>query len=192
MVIGIDDGFFKRSWKYTVISAIAYSVSRLRPTGLALDLIQVDGDDSTTIVVKLVEKVISRGYNIDMILCDTIIFAGFNVMDPYRVYEHLNKPVVSIFAYPLSKRRIRKAITHVKSWQAKYNIISRVLDEYKLVLCPKGRLYIHTVGGDFDEVINTVCKLQVYSRIPEPIHIAGVVASAIARKLIQPLLYNPR
>ncbi len=183
LVVGVDDGYFVRGWRRTVLAAVAYHLEALVPFAVSTTSVEVDGSDSTVRLVELVEEVKREGV-VELVVTDTIIFAGFNVADVREVYERTRVPVVAVFLYPLDIERVRRAIVHVAGWRRKLELIEEAVAGYQEVVCPRGSLLVYSVGLSVDEAREHVCRLQLYTRVPEPLHAAGVIASAIARKAI--------
>jgi len=184
-VVGVDDGFFERGWRYTVLCGSLYcrlGGSSWVPAGLGFELVEVDGSDSTNAIVSLLEGL---GVRPRLVLVDTPIYAGFNVADLLEVQRVTGVPVASVHLYwpdmPAIGRALRR---HFRDWRERLARVEVVYSLLRRLDCGRGRVvYVAAIGCGFGYVASTVCSLQLYSRVPEPLYVAGRVASRLSRRL---------
>ncbi len=182
---GIDDGFFNKSWKYTsaVLAIHCYKDNFLCPCKVYLDRFTVDGMDATDVIVSLAKKALRNISNLRMLLLDTPIFAGFNVAEPWSIYDRTSIPVVVVVWYQPNRDAVERALRlHFEDWKVRLAILDRVWRDLKKVICPRGELFIATYGVDYISAWKEICKLQLYTRQPEPLYTAHMFASIVSKR----------
>ncbi len=183
-VVAIDDGYFPLEYKgcrgYTILLAVGYSVSKCLVESIAYGYVVVDGVDATYRAVELVEA-IGEAYTI---ILDGVTYAGFNYIDPYRLYRDTGIPVIVFYRHPLSLDRIRNALyKNFNDAGKRYSVIEKALVN-RVDYTTKWGLYQYTpVGVEPLEARWILEKLAHYSPEPEPLRIADKLASQITRTL---------
>lgn len=184
-VVGVDDGFFKRGWRYTVLCGAVHCRCEgwgWVPVRLGFSLVEVDGVDATDSLVSLVEGL---GVEPALVVVDTPIFAGFNVADLVEAWRRLRVPIASVHMYWPDIDAIGWALRrHFVDWRERFVRVEVVYSLLRRLVCSRGReLYVAVVGGSYGEAARLLCSLQLYSRVPEPLYTAGRVASRLSRRL---------
>jgi len=181
-VLAVDDGYFPPSYKAgagrTVLAGILYSAG---PLDLLIDTVVVDGSDAT-------EKALRMCIDADagLVLLDNVIYAGFNYVDTARLLEECGAPVVVVVKHRLNPAAIHDALRkHFSDWEERWAAISKPVTGNVEVETEKGSLRIYAAGIDTATASRILSRLQVYSRIPEPLRIADMAASAISRELLK-------
>ena len=180
-VVGIDDGFFPPHFKgrglRTVIAAV-YCVDTF-PIDVRISTVTVDFDDVDTIIVNLIN---SFKRDVTLILLDGVTYAGFNVVNPYKVHNSLGIPIIVIFKHELRLEDIKSAlINHFTDWSRRFNIINKVYSSSIEVVTKWKPIRVFSLGIPIQRAIDIVMNLQVTSSIPEPLRLADVVASGLTR-----------
>ena len=196
---GVDDGYFKRSWRYTVLAAAVHCEEGggpLRPYYSSATLVRVDGADATYRIVGLVKDVLgwarAAGARLEAILLDTPVYAGFNVADPDYVHEATSTPVIVIYHYEPDRDAVERALARAfpgETWRLE--ILHRDWARLFRVSCPRGRLLASAYGVSEARAYSVVCRLQLFTRTPEPLYTAGIVASSLSRALFAGQPYSP-
>ncbi len=181
-VLAIDDGYFPPSYKAgagrTVLAGILYSTG---PLDLLIDTVVVDGSDATKKTLRM-----CRDAGAGLVLLDNVIYAGFNYVDAVRLLEECGAPVVVVVKHRLNPAAILDALKkHFPDWEERWAAISEPVTNNVAVETRKGLLRIYVTGIDIDTAARILSSLQVYSRIPEPLRIADMAASAISRELLK-------
>ena len=183
-IIGLDDGYFPPYYKgrkgYTILLGVKYSLTKGIIEGIAYTFILVDGLDATEKAIRLVEYLGG-----DIVLYDGITYAGFNVIDPFRIHSITSVPGIVFYRHPLSLKRISDALVkHFPDYKIRLDVIKRaLLRRYKM--STEWGIYEYTpVEIDPLEAKKLLEKLQYYSPEPEPIRIADILSSKASRKLI--------
>ncbi len=185
-VAGVDDGFFRKGWSRCILVLAAHCRrgGRLCPCLAEASWVQVDGLDATEAIAGLVSQASER-LGLAAVLLDTPVFAGFNVAEPWRVHEETGVPVVVVYAYPPRRRRVERALRlHFPDWRRRLGVLEEVWSRLRRAPCPRGELLYASYGLDAGEAWRLLCSLQVYTRIPEPLYTAHVVASGLSRSLL--------
>jgi len=182
LVGGVDDGFFEKGWRSTVL-ALALMEWRggvLCPRGARLGRVSVDGLDATSVLSRLVGGV----EGLRLVLLDNVVYAGFNLVEPWRVFEETGVPVVVVLRYPPRRGMVESALRrHFRDWELRLGVLEKVWNSLRPAPCPRGGLLLAPYGLGWGEAVGEVCGLQVFTRVPEPLYMAHVVASGVSRSL---------
>ncbi len=186
--VGVDDGYFERSWRRTVLAAALHCTTAdgIVPCSLSATWITVDGADATYAIMEAVRRLQPPyGCRRLVLLADTPIYAGFNVADLEYVSEELGIPVISVYHYEPDREAIRAALAkHFPGEDWRVRVLEKDWRRIRRVDCSRGVLYASTYYIGFLEAASILCRLQVYTRSPEPLYTAGVFASAVSRSLL--------
>ncbi|MGC8982436.1 MAG: DUF99 family protein [Desulfurococcaceae archaeon] len=177
-----DDGYFPRAHKggkgFTSIAGVLAD-SPSRAVKLAWSFVRVDANTSEKTIIN-----ISNLLGGDVILLDGVTYAGFDVVDPERLYVSTGKAVIAILTHPLNLSRIERALRkHFADWKERFTTIKSVYEKAFYVETPWRTLRVYSVGIAVDNATDLIRKLCIYSPIPEPLRIADKVASAISRSI---------
>ena len=183
---GIDDGFFRRDWPHTllVLAAHCFVEDRLCPCLALADTVEIDGMDSTEKAIRLVNKA-KQELGIRAVLLDTVVFAGFNILDAEELYRRTRIPVIVVYWYPPNREAVTNALRkHFTDWEKRLSLLEATWNKLSRVRCEKGELLVAPYGIEAGEAWRTICRLQVYTRQPEPLFTAHVLASDLSRRLL--------
>lgn len=180
--LGIDDGYFPPYFKggkgKTVIVAVLMEGSKLIDAELAL--IDVDGVDATGKAINLTNKISSKNTP-DIIFLDGVTYAGFNFIDPYKLYEETHVPIAVIFRYPLKLNNIYEALRkNFKDYILRYKIIEKTYVSSLPLTTFKGTIQVTPIGIEYKELHKVITNYQLVSVTPEPLRIADIIASGIS------------
>ncbi len=181
---GIDDGYFERGQKETILSLAIHCASKnyYCPTRIYATRIRVDGTDSTEKAIELLEKSKADNISLSAVLLDTNIFAGFNILDPEHLYSHTKIPVIVAYWYPINEEAIESALyKHFNDWHTRLQVLRHTWRRLRRISCERGDLFIAPYGIDYEEAWSIVCSLQIFSRQPEPLYTAHVFSSALSK-----------
>ena len=183
---GIDDGFFRRDWAHTllVLAAHCFIENRLCPCLALADTVEIDGMDSTEKAVGLVNKA-KQKLGLRAVLLDTVVFAGFNILDAEELYRRTSIPVVAVYWYPPNQEAVISALRkHFADWRRRLSLLEGTWSKLSRVKCERGELLVAPYGIEAGEAWRIMCRLQVYTRQPEPLFTAHVLASALSKRLV--------
>lgn len=141
--------------------------------GFMFSEIEVDGLDATEKIVRMVKR--SKFYRqIKCILLPGITFAGFNLVDIQRVWEDTKVPVLVVMRREPKKEEFVSAASKLKDYKKRIEIIEKAGEIKKVV-----DLYVQTAGTDLKKAEEFLKACTFKGKIPEPLRIAHLVASAI-------------
>ncbi len=177
-VLGIDDSPFRfGSGTALVVGVLVRAPDYIE--GVMRTEVAVDGMDSTEKVVEM----ISRSRYLDqakVLMMDGIALAGFNLVDIDRVHEALGLPVLTVTRDRPDLGEMRSALVkHFDDWKERYALLTR----HQLKEIPTGHkpLYASGIGLEWSEFEELVRLSTVRGAVPEPLRMAHLIASAMAR-----------
>ncbi|EQD79698.1 protein containing DUF99, partial [mine drainage metagenome] len=106
-ILGIDDSPFLRGDGTCFLVGVVMRLD-LYIEGLMTREIHVDGSDAESAVSEMSRT--GTGHSCNIIMTNGITFGGFNLIDPLALYEHLDKPVITVTAKSPDLESIRAAI----------------------------------------------------------------------------------
>ncbi len=148
-----------------------------------MEYILVDGLDGTDKAIALMENL---GYRDSIALLDGVTYAGFNFIDPYRIYRETSTPAIIFYRHKLSLDRIKNALyKNFNDAITRYQVIEKCLVN-KVSFSTQWGIYEYTaVGIDVVYARKIITQLELYSPEPEPLRIADIIASKTARLLYE-------
>jgi hypothetical protein len=173
-VIGFDDAPFDRAHRgdVLVIGAV-YAGTRLE--GVISGTVRRDGANATRALAALVRR--SRfGPQLQLVLLQGIAFAGFNVVDLQGLHEALGIPAIVVARKRPNLARIRCALLdHVRGGRRKWRLIERAGP-----MEPVAGVWVQRAGISAADAERAVRRLQVTSKLPEPLRTAHLLAGGVA------------
>ncbi len=179
VLYGVEDGSFdafnNTGVQTTVLCGVVLESSIIRD--VRLSEITVDGMDSTDVLLRM-----SKGIDADVVILGGITFAGFNVMDPFRVHEETGLPVIAYSGVKPDNRKMLAALrSHFDDWRERWAIVERLGEVHSTrPYLREPPVYYEVVGespGWAEEVLR---YSALVSRIPEPVRVAGLIARGIS------------
>lgn len=190
-VVGVEDGYFKLEWKYTRTKNYTLIAIVLWKSGLLdlkLETVQVDGLDCT--------EAFLRGYrelkteNVNAILLGGATFAGFNIIDPVKVYSETNTPVVVVTKKKPRDESVKRALKeNFEDWEVRWRILEAFSSKAERLTLKVGssKLYLQSIGLAPGETLEIIRSTIVYGGLPEPLRIAKLIASSASRAILERL-----
>jgi endonuclease V-like protein UPF0215 family len=175
-VVGVEDGSFQKNVTKTVLLvAVLETGAKIEHTKTFS--ITVDGLDATE---RLSANV--RDWTFDAILLSGISFAGFNLIDPLKVFEAFGKPIIIVSGTRPNNRTVKKALrTHFEDWQTRWTILEKLGPVHETVtLFGKRPVYLETVYANVEWASQLVCALAFWGRLPEPLRVARLIARGLS------------
>ncbi len=184
-IIACDDGIVnKLDQKYTIIACTLYNIE-YGPLHIGFLPVKIDGLDATSQILHLSRILYLQSETpVSGILLDSLTIAGFNIVSPSMLYNQLNLPVIVIYKRKPRYNRIVTAVTKHLSYPEVRLRVLKLLEKPEMVITKKGKLYIVRWGIDSKNARDIIEKLQLYSRIPEPLRFIDYFASAVSRLLL--------
>lgn len=177
-ILGVDDGPFTfNDRSVLVVGVVVRGVNYIE--GIIKKSVKRDGFDSTNVLTEMVDN--SRyKEQIRVIMTDGIALAGFNVIDIGRLHKTTGKAVISITRDKPDEKMVEEALkNHFKDWKKRVEMIEEYpLIEVKTVYKP---IFVKSVGVDENETKTIIKNSIVRGRLPEPIRLAHLIASAYVK-----------
>ncbi|MCE4600636.1 MAG: DUF99 family protein [Desulfurococcales archaeon] len=180
-MIACDDGVVKKLGEGVTIATCLSWSSEDGLEDLAFLPVHVDGLDASAILSYLV-TVVSPGRMADAILLDSLTIAGFNVVSPDTLYRARRVPVVVVYTYRPSYRRLSRGLEAsglpLRSVRSR---ILRLVDDYTRICTPLGELFIVAWRASIEDARRIVVEAQGRDRKPIPLRLAHYISSALSR-----------
>ena len=174
-VIGIEDGSFKRDMsKSTLLALVLFDC--LKIADLKFVEVKVDGLDATQKVVKALTE-----WTFDAIMLAGVSFAGFNIIDPFRLFKKFCKPVVVVSRVKPNNMAVKRALKrHFKDWRVRWQTFEKLGSIIEVnVATNEPPLYIESIGQDIKWAEGLVKAFSIF-RIPEPLRVARLIARGVS------------
>lgn len=186
----MDDGYFDVSFKRYNIKFKTVLVGALvcnnKLEDILLDLVTIDGLDAISAIYRIIDKLKNR-YLVSAVFLDGVTYAGFNIVDPQKLYTLSNTPIIVVFRHRLDLNKIEIALkkhfhdykyrlrviedTYSRSWELPLEHIPTVVRVYSVGIS------IAKVRRLFQELCNVFAD-------PYPLRVADKIASTLGRVLI--------
>ncbi|RLI06063.1 hypothetical protein DRO26_00275 [Candidatus Bathyarchaeota archaeon] len=179
-VLAFEDGSFrsnvfrrKRKGKAFLVGVL---VEDFKIEKVVISHIQVDGFDVTERLVEIVKKIKTKP---DVLMLASIAYAGFNLVDPTKVYGLFKIPVLIVNPKKPDDLSVEIALKrHFKDWKKRLEIIHRAGKPIPLKIEDK-QIYIYCFGLTVEEAENMVKGLMIFGNRPEPLRIANLIARGL-------------
>jgi endonuclease V-like protein UPF0215 family len=177
-LFGVEDGSFQAFQKeesHVYLCGVLTESGYIRKVRLAR--IMVDGLDATEKLLGLLE-----GVEAEAVILGGITFAGFNVIDPRRVFKETGIPVIIYSGTrPENEKMLAALKRHFVDWRERWEIIEDLGPVYGVTTLPREPpAYFEVIGGSPEWAEGVLRGSVVVSRIPEPVRVAGLVARGLS------------
>ncbi|MFP4171063.1 MAG: DUF99 family protein [Methanomassiliicoccales archaeon] len=177
-VLGIDDSpFLFRDDRVLVVGTLVRLPSYME--GVMRTECQVDGGDATRAIGDMVKGSRYRE-QIRLAMVDGVALGGFNVVDITSLHRETDIPFATVTRDPPDMEAMESALrAHFPDWEERMEIIRgnplhRVATDYK-------DLYVAVAGMGPEEAAPLIRGCTVKGALPEPIRMAHLIATAMAR-----------
>lgn len=177
-VIGIDDAFLDDA--YSILIGVILRGKHVLE-GVVSSEIHIDGFDAND---KIRDMIIDSTYlkQIKVIMLDGITVGGFNFVDIKLLYEETGIPVIAIMRRRPDFDKIDTALDNLAEKDKRVAIIKNCGD-INAFFYNGNKIFYQMAGFDKKEDCEFVIKkFSVNSIIPEPVRIAHLIASGIAKR----------
>ena len=183
VVIGCDDGrVTKLGEGFTLYACLAFDLNTLKPIGASIGLVRVDGLEASSLIAYSLAR--ASGGKKSVLLLDSLTIAGFNVVSPASIAKLTGSPVIVVYSYKPSFARLARGIEKTRYPHLRSRVL-KVVDDAREASTRWGPVWILPWGIGFEEALKIVDRTQVYSRTPEPVRIAHMIASEVSRGLLE-------
>ncbi len=170
-ILAVDDApFDKWSDRSTFLVGLLFRELTLE---VALrEIIRVDGDDSTSALIKMVRHPKVRE-EVRVVLTHGTTFAGLNLLDMRSFYEETGIPLIAVTSREPTDE-IRAALRAAgQKWK---EIILERNPSYIALETAHGTCYYSCLGLERDEVERLVRRYSLESKLPEQLRVTDLVA----------------
>ena len=180
-IIACDDGIVKKLGHGFTIYLCVHWNQGLR--GLSVLPLHIDGLDATSQACFMARSLSAQYGKPRAVLLDAITAAGFNIISPPSLARCVDAPIIIVYKRMPRIHRIRRAVMHLDDWTVRWRVL-KILQQTRLVQTRKGPLYILVWGTSVNDAIEIIESLQSVARMPEPLRLANLFASALSAALI--------
>ncbi|MBS7619688.1 DUF99 family protein [Candidatus Bathyarchaeota archaeon] len=179
-VIGVEDGSFKSfdgKNGFTLLCCVL--MDNYKILKVFFSRIQVDGIDATSKLLKMITDV-----EYSAIILGGVTFAGFNIIDPRKIFDEKQLPVVIYSNRKPNSEKILNALKkHFKDWDKRWSILQSLGNIYEFEVKPGYSPIYFEIIGETPEYAKSILKnYTIISRVPEPIRIAKIIARGVSLK----------
>lgn len=173
-VIGIDDGpFNKFQEKEALVVGTVFRGGEWLD-GVLSTKIKVDGTDSTTKLVSMINKCKFKS-QLQCIILDGIALGGFNVVDIERLHLETKIPVIVVMRKYPRYEKIKTALKKIRKMN-RYKLIEKARKPIKI-----GKIYAQLIGIEKKEAEKILKITCTRSHLPEPIRTAHIIGAGIIK-----------
>ncbi|MCX6647957.1 MAG: DUF99 family protein [Candidatus Bathyarchaeota archaeon] len=177
-LVGVEDGGFEafKPGQSTLLCAACVVGDHVE--WVRLGRVAVDGREVTDVLLRLLE-----GAEFDVLILGGASFAGFNVIDAYRIHDELGVPVIVYSGEEPDSRSTLVALkAHFPDWAERWAPIERLGDVYSMVSKTGEPPVFYEKVGCTNEYAEDMLRASVsLTRTPEPIRVAGIIARGLTR-----------
>ncbi len=189
-VIACDDGFVSKekvgTTGFTIVGCVLYK--GLNPIDVAFSPLRIDGLESSSIISALAVRLLEENRsNLEMeckpvILLDTIVFAGFNIVSLSLIKKLSGLDAISFYNYrPNTGLLVKTVNEHLDFPELRERLLSMQLQNLRAIRTSKGITYVVSTVDDLEFLESLIGYYQVYTRNPEPLRTAHMLTSSLSR-----------
>ncbi len=180
-IVGVDDGvFIPHERGFVDVVGVVFRGGYWLD-GVMKTKIEVDGMDATQKIASMILG--SPHYKqLRIIMLSGITFAGFNIVDIHELYDKTQLPVIAVTRNKPNFDDIRRALENLPRKKERWEIIRKAGVPVE-VQTHEGEapIYIQTAGLRLEDAEKIVKISSTQSNIPEPLRVAHIIASSLAR-----------
>jgi endonuclease V-like protein UPF0215 family len=178
-LFGVEDGSFGAFHREEPSSTFLCGVMMESDlvTDVRLARIRVDGFDATEKLLNILD-----GVEADAVLLGGITFAGFNMVDPRKIFQKSGIPIIIYSGTKPDNEEMLQAIRNIfDDWRERWRIIEDLGPIHSATTYPgEPPVYFEVVGGSPEWAEDVLRRSALISRIPEPVRVAGLIARGLS------------
>ncbi|MEM7821268.1 MAG: DUF99 family protein [Candidatus Aenigmatarchaeota archaeon] len=178
-ILGFDDGAFApRDDANVPLIGVIFRGGEFLDGALKTE-VKIDGNDATEKIINIVNSSRHK-QQLKVIMFDGVTVGGFNVIDIKEVNEKTGIPVIVINRKLPDINKVRNALKNFDDFERRWNSI---LNAGKIKECriKNKKVYYQLIGLDDKDAKEIIRLSSTRSFIPEPLRIAHIIATAIAK-----------
>lgn len=173
-ILGLDDGPFSRPVdKFASFVGVLMRLDG-RIEGIRIGRLPVDGDEAESAISGMVDSIGKD--NINLIMSEGITFAGFDIVDPDKIFRETGIPYVSITQSYADIGAMEAALS--KHGELKKASKLKSLNPVRCRI-NGGEFVVNYAGISEMEALKILEKSMLVGNVPEPVRIANMMAGAI-------------
>jgi len=177
-VLGVDDAPFHFGDESTAVVCADVRLPQYLE-GVMIGRVTVDGTDANDVILGILQK--SRYVEgLSLILIDGVALGGFNVVDIDLLNRELGLPIVTVTRdepdIPAMVRALQKKFA---DWERRAEIVQR--NRLQHISTGHNPIFVTSAGITASELREVIAMSTVRGALPEPIRIAHLIATAIAK-----------
>lgn len=177
-ILGIDDGPFRFDQDKTLVIGVVMRGNGYLE-GVLKREIEVDGKDSTDVILDMIKKTRHRD-QIRVIMLDGIALGGFNIVDIDRLYKECEIPVITITREKPDFDMILKTLQmKFSDWEERWKMFKD--NKIYEIETSHNPIYISCKGVSVEEAKEIIKISTIRGVVPEPIRVAHIIASGVVR-----------
>ncbi len=170
-ILAMDDAPFNK-WSDEKAFLVGLLFRELTLEVALREIVSVDGDDSTSALIRMVRHPKVRE-EVKVVFTHGTTFAGLNLLNMRSFYEETGVPVIAVTSKEPTDE-IRDALRAAKQ-EWKEEILGRN-PPYKALETPHGTCYYSHLGLGRDEVEELLRRYSIESKLPEQLRVTDLVA----------------
>ncbi len=190
--VGLDDGYFslsskRRGFKHSTVLVSVIVDHTLRPIYTSSRIVHVDALDAMNAASSLALEALDVVGRVDLVLLDGVTYAGFNIVDPRRLFALHSIPVATVFRHELDLDKIYRALrNHFSDWRYRFEVVKSVYERSSTMRFPNNTaIRVACFGKPLRSCLAEIRNITVWYPNPEPLRLADIMASAIGKKLFE-------
>jgi len=180
-ILGIDDAPFTRLSAKTLLLGVVFRGASTVDGAMASQ-IDVDGDDATDKIADMISKSPHRK-QLRVIMLHGITFGGFNIVRIRLLNGLVGLPIVVVTERRPRADRVERAIRHLSGYEKKLEAIREGGEVLPVETKLGAPVYVQLAGIDYAHASKIVKSAARNSRMPEPLRVANIIASALKARL---------
>ncbi len=194
--LGIDDGYFrvniKKLRKICKTVVVGVLTNNRSIVDIFVEPITIDSLDAISSIFKII-NIANKLYEIDVVFLDGVTYAGFNIVDPKRLYNLTSIPIITIFQHELELDKIFNALkTHFSDYKYRFSIIHEIYtNSIEITLkYTHNKIRIYPIGISLEKASDLIQELSKDFGTPYPLKFADRIASILGRIMDKLMINN--
>ncbi len=180
--VGIDDGWFEpktRTW-VPIIGCVMKGSSHI--DGFMQTLVSVDAPNVTEAIIEMLMT--SPHYRqLQVIFTHGITFAGFGVLDTFKLFDEVQRPIIIILDHVPNLENIKRSLfSKFGDGERRWQLVTSLDEMHPL----EKSYWFQVVGLSPNEAMDVIRIFQAKSIFPEPLRVAHLVGRIFKDWLVSP------